>query len=271
MDPYIRARLLVASRPPARSAALVPAAACGVLAAATQRRACSRSSRAKRSTRVVAGPQMPAAERTRLTDQVRRIYKDQNYQLIWIDGDRPSSRYRQFAKALDAADDHGLPAELYTMPIARSVRATAQRFPPNRRRSSTSKSTAAFLRYFTHLTGGRLDPRALQSLWTLKPEKPDLVAALTGRGEKQRPRRSDGTLCSRSILNIASFRRRSCVIARSRRKADGRRFRQYAAQAAPAIGRSCRRCGSGWRSKAISIRRTKKIRVRFSTTPSSTR
>ena len=36
-----------------------------------------------------------------------------------------------------------------------------------------------FLRYFAHLTGGRLDPRALQSLWTLKPEKPDLVTALS--------------------------------------------------------------------------------------------
>ena len=41
------------------------------------------------------------------------------------------------------------------------------------------RATAAFLRYFAHLTGGRLDPRALQRLWTLKPEKPDLVATLT--------------------------------------------------------------------------------------------
>jgi murein L,D-transpeptidase YcbB/YkuD len=30
-----------------------------------------------------------------------------------------------------------------------------------------------------HLTGGRLDPHALQSLWTLKPERPDLVNVLT--------------------------------------------------------------------------------------------
>lgn len=66
---------------------------------------------------LVAGPQTPAAERTRLVDQVRRVYKDQNYQLIWIDGDRPSNRYRQFAKALDAADDHGLPAAHYKAPI----------------------------------------------------------------------------------------------------------------------------------------------------------
>ena len=59
---------------------------------------------------VVADPQMPAAERARLVDQVRRVYKDQNYQLIWIDGDRPSERYRQFVKALDAADDSRLAA-----------------------------------------------------------------------------------------------------------------------------------------------------------------
>src|SRR5687768_13019507 len=49
---------------------------------------------------LVAGPQTPAAERTRLIDQLRRVYKDQNYQLIWIDGDRPSNRYREFVKAL---------------------------------------------------------------------------------------------------------------------------------------------------------------------------
>jgi len=53
----------------------------------------------------VAGGQIRAAERTRLTDQVRRVYKDQNYGLIWIEGDRLSDRYRQFAKTLAAADE----------------------------------------------------------------------------------------------------------------------------------------------------------------------
>src|SRR5918999_1848019 len=58
---------------------------------------------------IVASSEIPPAERARLVDQARRIYRDQNYQLIWIDGDRPSERYRQFMKALDAAGDHGLP------------------------------------------------------------------------------------------------------------------------------------------------------------------
>jgi len=126
---------------------------------------------------IAAGSEMPPAERTRLVDQVRRIYKDQNYQLIWIDGDRPSERYRQFIKALDAADDHGLPRTLYAISFENSssrVKISADQAP-----QVDAKITVTFLRYFTHLAGGRLDPRALQSLWTLKPEKPDLAAVLS--------------------------------------------------------------------------------------------
>jgi murein L,D-transpeptidase YcbB/YkuD len=127
----------------------------------------------------VARPEMPAAERTRLVDQVRRSYKDQNYQLIWIDGDRPSERYRQFVKALEAADAHGLPRALYAIPIGNPsenrVKISAEQAP-----LLDAQITATFFRYFTHLAGGRLDPRALQSLWTLKPERPDLVAVLSG-------------------------------------------------------------------------------------------
>jgi len=125
----------------------------------------------------VASPQMPAAERTRMVDQVRRVYKDLNYQLVWIDGDRPSNRYGQLVKALDAAATHGLPGELYKAPIedpSGSTTIAADQAP-----NLDVKTTAVFLRYFAHLTGGRLDPRALQSMWTLKPEKPDLVVALT--------------------------------------------------------------------------------------------
>src|SRR5688572_14573780 len=123
-------------------------------------------------------PEMPAAERTRLVDQVRRVYKEHDYQLLWIDDDRPSERYRQFAKALEAADAHGLPRADYAMPaeISSDNRATisAEQAP-----QVDAHITATFFRYFTHLSGGRLDPRALQSLWTLKPERPDLVAALS--------------------------------------------------------------------------------------------
>jgi murein L,D-transpeptidase YcbB/YkuD len=126
-----------------------------------------------------ARPEMPTAERVRLVDQVRRIYRDHNYRLIWIDGNRLSERYHQFSKALDAADDHGLPRALYAVPIedlpGNRMEITAEQAP-----QLDAKITAAFLRYFTHLAGGRLDPRSLQSLWTLKPEKPDLVAALSG-------------------------------------------------------------------------------------------
>jgi murein L,D-transpeptidase YcbB/YkuD len=126
----------------------------------------------------LAAPQIPPADRTRLNEHVRRVYKDLNYQLIWIDGDRPSARYAEFTKAIAAADDHGLPAELYTLPIQsaadKDAKISAEQAP-----DFDVKTTAVFLRYFAHLTGGRLDPRALQSLWTLKPEKPDLVVALT--------------------------------------------------------------------------------------------
>ena len=126
----------------------------------------------------VAGPQMNAGDRTRLAEQVRRFYADQGYQLIWIDGDRPLNRYRSFAKALDAADAHGLRRSLYPLPIqdpsSKDIRISSEQAP-----QLDARTTATFLRYFTHLLGGRLDPRALQSLWTLKPERPDLVAALS--------------------------------------------------------------------------------------------
>jgi murein L,D-transpeptidase YcbB/YkuD len=126
----------------------------------------------------LAGSQMPAAERARLVDHVRRFYKDHNYQLIWIDGDRPADRYRQFVNALEAADEHGLPAALYTVPMedasSGGLKISAEQAP-----ELDVKTTASFLRYFAHMTGGRLDPRALASMWTLKPEKPDLVAALS--------------------------------------------------------------------------------------------
>jgi murein L,D-transpeptidase YcbB/YkuD len=126
----------------------------------------------------VGNSQMPSAERARLIDQVRRVYRDLNYQLIWIDGDRPASRYAELAKALAAAADHSLPPGLYITPFedpaGSQVKISVEQAP-----DLDVKTTAVFLRYFSHLTGGRLDPRALQSMWTLKPEKPDLVIALT--------------------------------------------------------------------------------------------
>jgi len=126
----------------------------------------------------ISAPQMTDGERTRLADQVRRVYADQHYQLIWIDGDRLSARYHTFSKALAAADDHGLPRSLYPLPIDDQA-GNKVRISPDQAPDVDTRTTAAFLRYYTHLLGGRLDPRALQSLWTLRPERPDLVNALT--------------------------------------------------------------------------------------------
>ena len=110
---------------------------------------------------------MTSAERARITDQVRRFYKLQNYQLIWIDGSRPSARYEELVTVLGAAEEHGLPPELY--------RTSIDTPGPD----ADVKTTATFFRYFLHLTGGRLDPHALQRVWTLRPQKADLVEALS--------------------------------------------------------------------------------------------
>jgi len=126
----------------------------------------------------VALPNMTSAERSRLADQVKRFYKAENYQLIWIDGDRPSKRYAQLLKVLNAADDNGLPPELYKVPIANGEDKNA-RIPAKSAPKLDVQATAAFFRYFIHLTAGRLDPHAIEPQWTLKPEKPELVAALT--------------------------------------------------------------------------------------------
>lgn len=126
---------------------------------------------------VVAAPGMPPAEQKRLGEQVRRFYAGVRYQLVWIDGDRPSKRYREFQKALDAADDHGLRPDRYRVPLTDSSDNRAK-IAPERVPELDAKTTAAFFRYFSHLTGGQLDPRTFQSTWTLRPEKPDLVKAL---------------------------------------------------------------------------------------------
>jgi murein L,D-transpeptidase YcbB/YkuD len=95
----------------------------------------------------------------------------------------PSDRYRQLVKVLDAADEHGLPPELYKVPIedpdGKKVRVPAESAP-----KLDVQATAAFFRYFMHLTAGRLDPHALESQWTLKPEKPELVTALSDAVER---------------------------------------------------------------------------------------
>ena len=127
---------------------------------------------------LVSGPQMSADERTRLTDQVRRFYATEHYQLIWIDNDRPSSRYAQLTKALAGAAANGLPADLYPVPIEASGD-TKLTIEPARAPELDVRGTVSLFRYLLHLTSGRLDPHALESLWTLKPERPDLVAVLS--------------------------------------------------------------------------------------------
>jgi len=131
----------------------------------------------------ISAPQMTDAERTRLADQVRRAYAGHGYQLIWIDGDRPSARYRTFSKAVAAADEQGLPRSLYPLAIDDQPGNEAK-ISPQQAPELDARTTATFLRYYSHLLGGRLDPRALQSLWTLKPERPDLVNALTTAVQK---------------------------------------------------------------------------------------
>jgi murein L,D-transpeptidase YcbB/YkuD len=127
----------------------------------------------------VSRPHMPASERARLVDQVRRFYQGQNYQLVWIERNRPSHRFAELQKVLNAAADHGLPPELYKVPVAADLSATDKPFSDDQAARFDVTSSTSFFRYFLHLTGGRLDPHALQSLWTLEPKRPDLVAALT--------------------------------------------------------------------------------------------
>ncbi len=126
----------------------------------------------------VQGPRMAASERTRLTDHVRRFYKGQNYQLVWTDDARPSDRYRQLTETLGRAGDHGLPVSWYTI-AAGAGAAGDEPMSAGAAARFDVEATATFFRYALHLTSGRLDPRALQRLWTLEPKRPDLVAALT--------------------------------------------------------------------------------------------
>ena len=121
--------------------------------------------------------QTRAPERKRLVEQIRRLYREQNYQFIWIDGDHPSDRYRQLAKLLDTAEAHGLPGGLYGTPLDDFQRET--KVAPGQAPELDVRVTATALQFLTHLSGGRIDPRQMQTLWTLTPEKPDVVPALS--------------------------------------------------------------------------------------------
>ena len=113
-----------------------------------------------------------------MVDQVRRVYKDLNYQLDLdrrrpsVEPLRPSSRRRSTPLRLTAC-------RVSCIKRLSTIRRAGAKISAEQAPELDVKTTAVFLRYFAHLTGGRLDPRALQSLWTLKPEKPDLVVALT--------------------------------------------------------------------------------------------
>ena len=96
-------------------------------------------------------------------------------------------------KVLDAADDHGLPAELYTDCRSHDLVRAMAKISAEQAPQFDVKATAVSFATSLHLTGGRLDPRALQSLWTLKPEKPDLVAALTDAVKNNDLAQRDGT------------------------------------------------------------------------------
>lgn len=125
----------------------------------------------------VGNAQTRAAERKRLADQIRRLYREENYQFIWLDGDQPSDRYRQFVKLLDTADAHGLPRDLYATALDDFQGET--KVAPAQAPELDARVTATVLQFLTQLSGGRLDPQQLESLWTLKPEKPDVVPALS--------------------------------------------------------------------------------------------
>jgi murein L,D-transpeptidase YcbB/YkuD len=121
---------------------------------------------------------MDAAERARLSGQVRRFYKQTHYQLIWVDGNRSSDGLRALAVTIQGAETHGLPGRLYPVGVG-----NAAKIPADRVARVDVQATAAFFRFFSHLLGGRLDPRALESRWTLKPERPDLVGVLASAVE----------------------------------------------------------------------------------------
>jgi murein L,D-transpeptidase YcbB/YkuD len=127
---------------------------------------------------MVTGPQMTPSERTRLIDQTRRFYQAEHYQLVWVDGDRPSKRARQLEAILGGAGDNGLPGELYKLPFD-GIEGKSATIPADRAPELDVRATVSYFRYFLHLSAGRLDPHALESQWTLKPDKPDLVGILT--------------------------------------------------------------------------------------------
>jgi len=123
------------------------------------------------------------ADAKRLTDQVRRFYRDQKYQLVWIDGDKPTRRFKELTDAIASANAHGLDRTHYDLaPAARAVRASLDddkdKVPQDRAPELDVRITSTFFRYFMHLTEGRLDPRSFARLWTLRPARQDLVAVL---------------------------------------------------------------------------------------------
>jgi murein L,D-transpeptidase YcbB/YkuD len=128
---------------------------------------------------IVAAPVMTSAERRLLAEQIRTFYQGVNYQLVWVRGEGPSRRYRELSEVLASAPAEGLPPDLYSPPQDVSAEEDERKIDEAQAPEFDIRSTAAFFRYFSHVSTGRLDPRAFERQWTLRPKKPDLVSALT--------------------------------------------------------------------------------------------
>ena len=177
-DPYICAYLHHCARAPhVKSGA--PAAACGETRHNRNRMLrCSRWSKEARSPRRDRGP----ADARRRTSAARRSGAAclQRSQLpAFLDRRRsPIGAVSPVRESAHAADQAWPPLRSIPPTDSRTRQEAREDF---RRRGAAARheddgDISAVLQRIS--TGGRLDPRALQSLWTLKPEKPDLVAAL---------------------------------------------------------------------------------------------
>jgi L,D-transpeptidase YcbB len=119
--------------------------------------------------------------------QLQALYQRNAYDALWLDSyGQPAQRAGEVIALVSAAADHGLdPADYDAVVLGRSAAALAASTASTEDLARFDvRTSAAVLRYFRHLHGGRIDPRAmgfrLQVLTDDRDDAAMVVAAIPG-------------------------------------------------------------------------------------------
>jgi murein L,D-transpeptidase YcbB/YkuD len=115
----------------------------------------------------------------RAWQEVRKVYKANNEQLIWSDGRRPRGALDALLQSLRAAELDGLDAAEYHVD---ELAAARDAFDRARAADLDVRATYAYLRYAFDLAHGTIDPEDVMRGWHAAPRKIDTKTLIDAAG-----------------------------------------------------------------------------------------